>query len=124
MSQQTEDHLAAIDVRHLHEFDWPITRLLARPFVERLELQRYKRQLLASGRWERIRAVPHRDGSGEVSPHVFDLYGVPASDHAGGANASRIGGAGRARFESAMPHLVPSGSELALHWSECQVSLI
>ena len=78
MAQLTEHFLGTVDVRALHELHWPILRLLARSFVERLELRRHKRHLLASGRWDRIRAVPHRDSSGKVTPHLFDLYGVPA----------------------------------------------
>jgi hypothetical protein len=85
MTQPIERYLGTVDVRELHELHWPILRLLSRSFVEGLELQRYKRQLLASGQWERIRAVPHRDRSGEVAPHQFDLYGVPAPGHAGAA---------------------------------------
>jgi hypothetical protein len=85
MAQPTEHFLGTVDVRELHELDWPIVRLLARSFVERLELRRYKLQLLASGQWDRVRAVPHRDSAGEVSPHLFDLYGVPTPDHAGAA---------------------------------------
>ena len=78
MPQQIEHFIGTVDVRELHELDWPIVRLLAPSFVERLELRRYKRHLLTSGRWDRVRAVPRRDSSGGVSPHVFDLYGVPA----------------------------------------------
>jgi hypothetical protein len=69
----TEQFIGTVDVRTLHELDWPIFRLLAPTFVERLELRRYKRQLLVSGWWDRVRAVPHEDSS-----HVFDLYGVRA----------------------------------------------
>ena len=50
MPQQTEHFIGTVDVRELHELDWPIVRLLAPSFVERLELRRYKRHLLASGR--------------------------------------------------------------------------
>jgi hypothetical protein len=78
MSQQTEQFLGTVDVRDLHEFDWPILRLLTPSFVERLELQCHKRRLLASERWDRIRAVPYRNADGKVSSHTFELYGVPA----------------------------------------------
>ena len=78
MPQQTEHFIETVDVRELHELDWPIVRLMAPSFVERLELRRYKRHLLTSGRWDRVRAVPRRDSSGGVSPHLFDLYGVLA----------------------------------------------
>ena len=73
MTQFTEQFIGTVDVRTLHDLDWPIFRLLARAYVERLELRRYKRQILASGEWDRVRAVPHKS-----RPHLFDLYGVPA----------------------------------------------
>jgi hypothetical protein len=78
MREQKQHFIETVDVRELRELDWPIVRLLAPSFVERLELRRYKRHLLASGQWDRIRAIPRRDSSGGVSPNVFDLYGVPA----------------------------------------------
>ena len=78
MSQRTEHYLGTVDVRDLHELDWPILRLLNPTFVDRLELQRHKRRLLASQHWDRIRAVPLRDDEGNVSGHTFELYGVPA----------------------------------------------
>ena len=74
MTERNEQLIGTIDVRTLHEVNWPIFRLLARSFVERLELRRYKRELLSSGQWERIRAVPRKD-----RPHVYDLLGRPAS---------------------------------------------
>jgi hypothetical protein len=80
MAQRSEHFLGTVDVRHLHEFDWPIVRLLNRSFVERLELQRFKRQLLTSHQYDRIRAVPHRDGEGKLSTHTFELYGVRGPD--------------------------------------------
>jgi hypothetical protein len=79
MTQPNEQFIRSLDIRSLHELNWPIFRLLARSFVERLELQRYKRKLLSSGQWERIRAVPRTD-----RPHVFDLYGRPAETASAG----------------------------------------
>ena len=73
MTQPNEQFIQTLDVRNLHELNWPIFRLLTRSFVERLELQRYKRKLLASEQWERILAVARPD-----RPHLFDLYGRPA----------------------------------------------
>jgi len=78
MMNQTEQFLGAVDVRELHELDWPIVRLVSPSFVEGLELQRYKRRLLDSHKWDRVRAVPYRDIDGNVSSHRFELYGVPA----------------------------------------------
>jgi hypothetical protein len=73
MTKPNDQFIETVDIRSLHELNWPIFRLLARSFVERLELQRYKRTLLSSGQWERIRAVPRAD-----RPYLFDLYGLPA----------------------------------------------
>jgi hypothetical protein len=89
MPRQKEQFIGTVDVHELNEFDWPIIRLLARSFVERLELRRHKQRLLASGQWDRIRAIPRRDSSGGVSPRVFDLYGVPAPQ-AGAVAAAEI----------------------------------
>ena len=74
MLTRNEEFIGTVDIRTLHELNWSIMRLLARPFVERLELQRYKRKLLSSGHWERVRAVPRSD-----RPDLFDLYGLPAA---------------------------------------------
>ena len=57
---------------------WPFLRVVAPGFVDHVELGRYLRGLLASGRWLTIRAVPRADPEGP-SDHVFDLYGQPAS---------------------------------------------
>jgi hypothetical protein len=56
---------------------WPFLRVVAPGFVDRVELGRYLRGLLASGRWLAVRAVP-RAGPEGLSVHVFDLYGQPA----------------------------------------------
>src|SRR5689334_14806007 len=85
MTQPKERFIGTVDVRSLHELNWPIFRLLTRSFVERLELQRYKRKLLASGQWERIRAVPQPDR------HLFDLYGRPGQPaEAASASDARV----------------------------------
>jgi hypothetical protein len=60
-----------------------ITRLVSRHFVEEVELGRYMRGLLATRRWSVVKVVPHRDEHGVLSPHVFDVYGVPAESNAG-----------------------------------------
>jgi hypothetical protein len=51
---------------------WPLMRMMAPRFVEQVELQRYVRELLRSGRWSRVRVAPH-----PRSVHVYDVYGVP-----------------------------------------------
>jgi hypothetical protein len=108
MSQGTEQFLGTVDVRHLHEFDWPILRLINRSFVERLELQRFKRQLLTSHQYDRIRTVPHRDGDGNVSTHTFELYGVPAPHVAESARAES--GTATSARDTLANRLVPRGA--------------
>ena len=78
MTQATEHFLETVDVRDLNELRWPIVRLLAPAFVDRMELRRHKQRLLETGRWERIRAIPCRHSDGKVSTQVFELYGTPA----------------------------------------------
>jgi hypothetical protein len=80
MMKATEQFLGTVDVRKLRELDWPIVRAVTPSFVDRLELQRYKRRLLASQKWDRIRDVPRRREDGTLSAHTFELYGVPAPD--------------------------------------------
>ena len=79
MSQNEEQYVETADVRQLRQVHWPIIRLFASHFVDQLELQLRKRQLLATGRWTVIRSVPQRELSGGASTHVFDLYGRAAS---------------------------------------------
>lgn len=78
MTHPTEQFLETIDVRELNELRWPIVRLLAPSFVDRMELRRHNRRLLETGLWDRIRAVPYRHPDGKVSSQVFELYGTPA----------------------------------------------
>lgn len=78
MSRNDEQFVETVDVRELRQLRWPIIRLFASRFVDGLELQLRKRQLLATARWNMIRAVPQREPSGQASTHVFDLYGTPA----------------------------------------------
>jgi hypothetical protein len=56
---------------------WPILRVFARRFVERAELRRHLRSLLASGDWTQVVAVPRPDAAYPRETHLFDIYGVP-----------------------------------------------
>jgi hypothetical protein len=76
MSQGAEEFIETVDIRQLHERDSQILRLFAVSFLDRLAFGRYQRRLLATGRWERLRAEPRRDGESGASS-VFDLYGTP-----------------------------------------------
>src|ERR1051326_1469712 len=77
MAQATEHFLETVDVRDLNELRWPIVRLLAPAFVDRMELRRHKQRLLETGRWERIRAIPCRHSDGKVSTQVFERTALP-----------------------------------------------
>jgi hypothetical protein len=72
----TEELIGRVDVRELAGAGDRFQRVVAPHFAEEIALGRHVRQLLASGRWEQIHIVPHRDGD-VLSDHVFDLYGVP-----------------------------------------------
>jgi hypothetical protein len=43
-------------------------------FVEDIELGRYLRTLLTSGRNDAVRIAPHRGPDGRPSTHVFHVY--------------------------------------------------
>ena len=77
MSVADEMYIGSVDVWELHEFRWPIVRLCARRAVDRLELRRYMRDLLSTRRWDRVRAVPHREADGRPSEHIYDVFGHP-----------------------------------------------
>lgn len=70
--------IATLDVWQLRKLRWPIMRVFARRFVERAELRRYVRELLASGEWADVIAVPREDSAfPSREPHLFEIYGVP-----------------------------------------------
>jgi hypothetical protein len=64
MSVADEMRIGSVDVWELHQYKWPIVRLFARRAVDRLELRRYMRDLLSTKRWDRVRAIPHREADG------------------------------------------------------------
>ncbi len=67
-----------VDIHDLRQLRWPIMRMLAPHFVEEIELGRYVKGLLATRKWADVRVVPHRTPDGQISRHVFDVYGEPA----------------------------------------------
>ncbi len=75
MTQPQQEFIGTVDIHDLRQLHWPLMRLLAPHFVEELELGRYMKGLLATGRWRDVRVVPHRSATGELSKHVFDVYG-------------------------------------------------
>ncbi len=78
MNQVEHQFIGTVDIHDLRQLHWPIMRLLAPHFVEELELGRYVKGLLATRRWRDVRVVPHRTEDGELSKHVFDVYGDTA----------------------------------------------
>jgi hypothetical protein len=78
--QGSEQFIETIDTRQLRHFRWPIIRTFFASFVQNLERRRYERNLLTSGRWKSVRAVPKRDEEGRPSHSLFDLYGVPVAE--------------------------------------------
>jgi hypothetical protein len=75
MPELVEERIGTINVWELHHFRAPIQRIFARRAIDRLELQHYVSALLATRRWDVVRAVPHSDGDGFPSDHVYDLFG-------------------------------------------------
>ncbi len=69
----SEQFISTVDASTLRQLRWPFLRVFAPHYVERRELCRYERQLLATGLWSMVRVSPH-DGS---AGHLFDVYGVP-----------------------------------------------
>jgi hypothetical protein len=72
---ETEQYIGTIDVWQLHHYRAPIQRIFARQAIRHLELDYYMRELLATKRWSVVRATPHPNGDGQVSDHVYDLFG-------------------------------------------------
>jgi len=79
--------LATIDVQQLDTVGLGILRLMFPAFAAELELGRYMRRVLSSGRYATVYFEPHRDVDGRLSRHVFDVYGseasAPSSDKSG-----------------------------------------
>jgi hypothetical protein len=75
-----EQFIAHVDTTLLHHLRWPILAILARHYVEHLELRYYLDELLAGGTWVSVRAVPHAiqrcPADGMTSE--FDIFGRPA----------------------------------------------
>jgi hypothetical protein len=75
LTDSAEERIGTVDIWQLHHFRVPIQRIFARHAIDRLELDHYLSDLLATQRWDVVRAVPHLDEEGRPSDHVFDLYG-------------------------------------------------
>ena len=71
-----EELIETVDIHDLRQLRWPIMRIFFPHFVEEIELGRYMKGLLKSGRWKAVRVVPHSDAD-RLSHHVLDVYGLP-----------------------------------------------
>ena len=111
MSQATEEFIETVDARQLQNHDWPILRLFAASFLDRLALARYQRRLLASGRWARLRVVARRAAEGGGAPTAFDVYGTPAeADADASSTTSRAAAKAEPTSEGAAPATAPARS--------------
>lgn len=79
MSFVNEQHLGIVDTWRLHHYNWPIQRLFAGRAVRHLERAHAMKDLLATGRWDVVRADPHPKADGHLSDHVYDVYGRPVA---------------------------------------------
>ncbi len=79
MVQQRAEFIDTVDVNELRSgIRWMFMRPFAPRLAQELELGRYLRALLSTKRWSVVHVQPHVDDSGTPSPHVVDIYGVPA----------------------------------------------
>ena len=79
MMHNSADLIATIDVRQLDTVRLGVLRLRFPAFAAEMELGRYMRRVLSSGRYAKVYLEPHRDSDGRLSQHVFDVYGSAAS---------------------------------------------
>lgn len=68
--------LATVDTKELHSIRWGIMRQLFPGFAAEIELGRYVRTLLTSGRCNALRIEPHRLPDGHLSSSIFDVFQV------------------------------------------------
>jgi hypothetical protein len=71
----SEQCIGTVDVWQLHHYRAPIQRIFARHAVYHLELDHYLGELLATKRWDVVRAAPHPSDDGSPSDHVYDIFG-------------------------------------------------
>jgi hypothetical protein len=79
MMHNSTDLIATIDVRQLDTVHLGVLRLMFPAFAAEMELGRYMRRVLSSGRYATVYLEPQRDVDGRLSLHVFDIYGLEAS---------------------------------------------
>lgn len=77
-TQVAEEFIGTVDVWQLNQARQPIMRALTPAYVDQLELRRYLKDLLRTGAWRSVRAVPHSDPLHPYG-HLFDVYGRSAA---------------------------------------------
>jgi hypothetical protein len=75
-TSSSELFITTIDAASLSTIRWGLMRAMFPRFVEEMELGRYVRSLLSSGRAATVRIEPHRQANGLISEHEFDIYGL------------------------------------------------
>jgi hypothetical protein len=75
----THTYLATVDVWQLRQLRWPIMRAFVPRFVELAELRAYLRELLSTGQWSDVIAMPTPDPAYPREQHLFDIYAIPRS---------------------------------------------
>jgi hypothetical protein len=55
---------------------WGPLRAMFPSFVEEIELARYLKRVLAHSQCRAVQIEPHRDASGHISTHIFDIFFV------------------------------------------------
>lgn len=75
-ASSSEVFITTIDAARLSTVRWGLMRAMFPRFVEEMELGRYVRSLLGSGRVAAVRIEPHRQPNGRISEHEFDIYGL------------------------------------------------
>jgi hypothetical protein len=68
--------VATVDVRELNTLMWGPLRAMFPSFADEIELARYLRRVLADAQCKAVQIEPHRDGSGQPSTHIFDVFFV------------------------------------------------
>jgi hypothetical protein len=70
-----EEPIGTVDVWRLRHYRAPIQRIFARHAIYHLELDHYLSELLATKRWDVVRAAPHPSDDGSLSDHIYDIFG-------------------------------------------------
>jgi hypothetical protein len=91
MSQAAEEFIETVDIRQLHERYSQILRLFVGSFLDRLAFGCSQGRLLVTGRWERLRAEPRRDGRSGVSRSLSTSMGLRSSPVLGPPRVHRAG---------------------------------